>query len=129
MSELATKLAPAQSAELLRKFRESEKAFRVQQARVGCVLVLICMPLGCGLDWFVYPHHFLSFLIFGRLLCDLFVAPLYFLLRSRFAEHWINPIGLIWPLLPAVSISWMIFSTEGSISPYYAGLNLVLIVA
>src|SRR5690606_9565977 len=38
-------------------------------------------------------------------------------------------IGAMWPLLPAVSISWMIAITEGAASPYYAGLNLVIIIA
>jgi len=129
MSARVASSAVTESAELMRAYEESEKDFRIQQARIGCILVLICMPLGSGLDWFVYPGHLVSFLIFGRLLCDLAVAPLYLILGSRFARERLNAIGLIWPLLPAVAISWMIYATEGSTSPYYAGLNLVLIVA
>src|SRR5208282_9321 len=31
------------------------------------------------------------------------------------------------PMIPQVFISWMIYATEGPFSPYYAGLNLVLL--
>ncbi len=115
--------------ELHRAYREADKGFRVQQAKIGCILVLICMPLGLSLDWFVYPDRVLSILIFGRLLCDVAVLPLFLILRSESAERHVDWIGLAWPLLPAIAISWMIFHTEGSPSPYYAGLILVLIVA
>ncbi len=116
-------------AQLLNAFRESERDFRVHQAWIGCILVLICMPAGAWLDWFVYPEHVSGFFIFGRLLCDVAVAPLYWILTQPQGRKHIAVIGLIWPLLPAVSISWMIYATNGSASPYYAGLLLVLIVA
>lgn len=117
------------SDELVQAYRTSDRAFRVQQAKIGCILVLVCMPLGLALDWFVYPNLVLTFLIFGRLLCDVAVLPLYWALRRPDAEWYVDRIGLVWPALPAIAIAWMIYMTEGSRSPYYAGLILVLIVA
>ena len=38
-------------------------------------------------------------------------------------------LGLILPGLPTFFISWMIYLKEGPVSPYYAGLNLVLLGA
>ena len=71
----------AQSAELLSGLsRNPRKIFRIQRGKIGCILVLICMPAGLGLDWFMYPGHLVSFFIFGRLLCDLAVLPLYLIL-------------------------------------------------
>ena len=31
-------------------YTESDRSFRVQEAKVGCILVLACMPLGAALD-------------------------------------------------------------------------------
>src|SRR5207302_3988413 len=42
--------------ELRSGYHDADRDFRVQQAKIGCVLVLLCMPLGALLDWFVYRH-------------------------------------------------------------------------
>jgi signal transduction histidine kinase len=36
--------------------------------------------------------------------------------------------GVLLFMLPASFIAWMIYATEGALSPYYAGLNVVLLV-
>jgi signal transduction histidine kinase len=101
-----------------------------QQALVGCLLVLVCMPLGWTLDWFVYPQQLWHFFFVSRLGCDVLVLPLaYILYRRACSGRAIEFIGMLWPVLPALSISYMIFQTEGVSSGYYAGINLVLIVA
>src|SRR5213075_1525181 len=38
-------------------------------------------------------------------------------------------IGSLVALLPMFSISWMIYRIQGGASPYYAGLNLVMVGA
>jgi signal transduction histidine kinase len=129
MIPLGAKSSQFDPTDPMQAYYESEKGFRVHQARIGCIIVLTCMPLGALLDYFVYPDHLLKFLFFGRLMCDVAVAPMFAILLSRHAREWSTLIGWIWPLMPAISISWMIYDTEGSTSPYYAGLNLVLIVA
>ena len=37
-------------------------------------------------------------------------------------------LGVVLAMLPSFFISWMIYETDGADSPYYAGLNLVLLV-
>jgi len=113
---------------LKRRYHETDRGFRVGQAKVGCILVLICMPLGLSLDWFVYPGS-VGRLFADRMLCDVAVLPVFLLLRRPRGRDWIRVLGFIWPLFPAVSISWMVYATQGVASPYYAGLNLVMIVA
>jgi signal transduction histidine kinase len=113
---------------LASSYKEADRGFRVQQAKVGCVLVLACMPLGFLLDWFVYPKLLWPFLG-SRLLCDLAVVPLFVALFRQWGSRNIGVLGFLWPILPGIAISWMIFASEGAASPYYAGLNLVLIVA
>lgn len=84
------------------------------------------MPAGISLDWFVYPEH-LGVLFASRMICDAAVLVILGLLFTRFGEKNIRFLGIAWALLPAASIAWMIWYTEGAYSPYYAGLNLVII--
>lgn len=111
---------------LARGYRAADREFRVQQAKIGCVLVLTCMPLGTLLDWFVYPELLREILV-SRIACDLAVLPLFWMLWSGRGR--VDVLGFTWPLLPALAISWMVYVSEGAASPYYAGLCLVLIVA
>jgi signal transduction histidine kinase len=109
-------------------YADSDRDLRVRHAKAGCVLTLICMPGGIPLDYFVYPEMLGAFAI-GRLINDLAVLPIYLLLFTRFGRDHIRMLGNLWPLVPAVNISWMVMVTEGWASPYYAGLNLVIAVA
>ncbi|MEZ5990952.1 MAG: ATP-binding protein [Planctomycetota bacterium] len=84
------------------------------------------MPAGISLDWFVYPEH-LGALFASRMICDVAVLVILGLLFTQFGEKHIRFLGIAWALLPAASISWMIWYTQGAFSPYYAGLNLVII--
>ena len=67
---------PPDQALVARGYAEADRDFRVHQAWIGCVLVLVCMPLGAALDWFVYPRH-LGTIFARRLVCDLAVLPIF----------------------------------------------------
>ncbi|MCB9893918.1 MAG: response regulator [Planctomycetes bacterium] len=107
-------------------FREDDRRQRVLHSKIGCVLALVLMPAGVALDWFVYPDHMLA-LFASRMICDVAVLAVLALLFTKFGEKHIRVLGIAWALLPAASISWMIWYMEGAQSPYYAGLNLVII--
>lgn len=109
-------------------YRASDREFRIQQAKIGCILVLTCMPLGTLLDWYVYPA-LLPEIFVSRIACDLAVLPLFWLLFTERGRAHVDVLAFAWPLLPGVAISWMVYASQGPASPYYAGLCLVLIVA
>jgi signal transduction histidine kinase len=98
----------------------------VLHSKIGCVLALVLMPAGITLDWFVYPEHLWQ-LLGARLLCDVGVLVVLALLFTPFGARNIRVLGIAWAMLPCAAISWMIYYTQGVISPYYAGLNLVII--
>jgi signal transduction histidine kinase len=98
----------------------------VLHSKIGCVLALVLMPAGITLDWFVY-REFLWELLTARLLCDVGVLAVLGMLYTSFGARNIRVLGIAWALLPCAAISWMIFYTQGAASPYYAGLNLVII--
>jgi two-component system, sensor histidine kinase PhcS len=56
------------------------------------------------------------------------MAVLYFVLRTDFGEKYYHFQGLVLLFLPSATIAWMVYATEGTASPYYAGLTLVLMI-
>jgi signal transduction histidine kinase len=99
---------------------------RLFYTKVGCGLALFLMPLGITLDYFVYKEHLGAFFLI-RMLVDLIIGSTFGLLYTEFGKRNIQKISLFWLILVSFSISWMIFLSEGANSPYYAGLNLVVL--
>lgn len=121
-------LQPSPSAEIREAFQEAEKTVRVQNFRVACVLAVVFMPAGFTLDYFVYREHAAEFLGW-RLLCSALLLFIWWLVKTPFGSRHYHLLGLTLPALPSFFISLMIYRTEGAASPYYAGLNLVLLGA
>src|SRR5207253_1307648 len=69
----------------------------------------------------------ISFLLL-RMLCAVLMAGLYFVLRTPFGQKYYHFQGVILLFLPSATIAWMVYATDGTASPYYAGLTLVLMV-
>jgi two-component system sensor histidine kinase PhcS len=101
---------------------------RVRQAKICFSLAMLLVPSCIGLDYFVYPH--LAWPMFkARLWCDLAMAPCFLFLFNKHGQkrvRWIDSAPL---LLAAIAICWMIYRAEGAVSPYYAGLNIVMAAA
>src|SRR5882724_5470964 len=94
--------------------------------RVGCALVVFLMPAGSLLDYFVYPDKLWTFFAL-RLLCSATAAIIWAFLFTEIGARCARWLGVIVPLLPVVFVAGMIAVKEGFASPYYAGLNLVLL--
>ena len=63
-----------------------------------------------------------------RLLCSLLIAIFWVVVATPLGHQHPRKFGVLLAMFPAFFISWMIYDTDGSKSPYYAGLNLVLLV-
>ena len=113
-------------AYLLAAYQEADRRVRVLHSKVGCVLVLALMPAGVSLDYFVYPDQTVAFFKI-RLLVDAVTAGILALHFTQLGRRYIGLLALSWVLLVNFSISWMIYISEGAVSPYYAGLNLVIL--
>jgi len=107
-------------------FLANERRERVNTGRVASALVVILMPVGVVLDLWVYPEHWFFFLVL-RLVCSVLAGVLWFLYTTPFGQKHNQALGLPIPLLPAFFIAWMIYHTGVPTSPYYAGLNLILL--
>lgn len=124
-------LAPS-DAELLAdpefqaKLKSETQQRRLRNNKVACVLVIALMPLGTLLDMFVYFAEVPRFLKL-RLICALLAGILLALHYTPFGCRRVRWLGAPIALLPAFFISLMIARVHGFDSPYYAGINLVLL--
>jgi signal transduction histidine kinase len=115
-------------AELRSAFTAYERDVRIRNYKVGCILAFIFMPAGASLDFFVYPQKVFEFLKL-RLICSLLLGGIWCLLHFKPHLKFYRLLGSLVALLPLFFISWMIYDTTGPASPYYAGLNLVMLGA
>ena len=90
---------PKMDAEMFETFRKNEARQRLSNTRVGCILVVLLMPAGSTLDYFVYKDKLILF--FGlRLLCAAIAAIILAFLFSESGEKWSQPLGVVVPMLP-----------------------------
>jgi two-component system, sensor histidine kinase PhcS len=116
------------SPEFQAAFQANEQQDRINTVKVGSALVFFLMPAGALLDHIVYEEKAREFL-YLRLLCSALVAIFWYLHTTPFGRRHYKHLGLFIPLLPAFFICLMIHDTNGPNSPYYAGLNLILLAA
>ncbi len=112
--------------EILQAFQSYETQERVNNTRVGCIMVVTLMPPGIPMDYYVYPAYFLLFVKF-RLGAALIAAIIWGLTHTGFGRRYSQALAFILPMVPVFFIAWMIAVSEGFRSPYYAGLNLILL--
>jgi two-component system sensor histidine kinase PhcS len=113
---------------ILKAFRENEREVWIRNFRVASILAFIFVPAGTSLDWFVYHSHFAEFLEL-RLICSACLLFIWWFVTTPLGTKNYRILGWVLPALPTIFISLMIYKTNGAESPYYAGLNLVLLGA
>ena len=109
-------------------FVANERSQRIYTGKIACLLVMVLVPFGACLDYFVYPDKFELFLAL-RLGCSVLAAGLLYLHTTQFGQKHYRLLGVPIALLPAIFIAWMMALTQGETSPYYAGLNLIVLAA
>ncbi len=119
--------APNIPKEFLASYQAYDREITIRKTKWGCWLGIVLVPLFGGLDHYVYPRQAFSFFLL-RLLCSALMVGLYFILGTNFGKKYYHFQGLVLLFLPSATIAWMVYATEGTASPYYAGLTLVLMV-
>ena len=109
-------------------FKISEERARIANCQQAAIFGAIFMMVGVGLDVVVYPDRVGEILVNRVVTAALLIAFAVlsgFIRSNLLARLVVHTVAM----LPIASISYMIFLTEGAESPYYAGLNLVLVGA
>lgn len=101
-----------------------------RRTRIGYVLVLILVPAGGVLDYFVYADSGLLWpILYARAICTGFLIPLFALTLSAVGPHHARILNIALVVAPVFAMCWMIHVTTGAASSYYAGLNLMIVGA
>ena len=108
-------------------YRDYDREITLRKTRLGCLFGIVMVPLFGGLDYFAYPQKAFAFFLL-RLLCSALMLGLYLVLKTGLGQKYYHFQGLVLLFLPSATIAWMVYATEGTASPYYAGLTLVLMV-
>jgi signal transduction histidine kinase len=115
-----------EALDLEQEYSKYLRGVRLSSAKIASLLVITLVPFGALLDWFVYPDLFAEFL-WLRLGCSLGTALAWLGLRNQWGEKFYPVLVQAWYIFPSLMIALMIALSEGAASPYYAGLNLVIL--
>jgi len=119
-------LEPRKNEEILAAYKEYLVNISVTRIRLACILGLVLVPLFSIIDYFIIPELFFQFLRY-RLICAFLMIIFLGLTTTSLGKKKINFIGVGVPLVVSGMLSLMIRFTGGYESPYYAGLNLVIL--
>lgn len=110
-----------------RSFELYERPIRISNYKLGAMLAGFFMPAGASLDYFMYGMEqtktFFSVRVFSAVLLGAVWLALHYFPKT---PHY-RQLGRLVALIPLAAISWMIYIKDGAISPYYAGLNLIML--
>lgn len=121
-----TSVTTLKDPEFRAAYLANERQQRINTGKVAAALVTFLMPAGVSLDWTVSPNR-IGFFLMLRLCCAVLASGIWLLLTRPIGQRHHRALGYLTALLPAFFITWMIYDQGGPISPYYAGLNLIIL--
>ncbi|NWF83937.1 MAG: response regulator, partial [Bryobacteraceae bacterium] len=118
------------ASEIARAYAEHDQRIALGRIRVGCILAMILLPMGTIVDLFHYDQQVRTFLPI-RLAGAAVMLPLMQFVQTAPGRKLYRELAVVLALIPAASMAWIIsLVRQGDApasSPYYAGLNLVLL--
>ena len=112
---------------------EFQKAYAAQNRQdqiyysTQATVLSIILNLSCSvMDHYMYPELAALFLKV-RLASVLLLVLVWLWFNSPWGNAYHRIFGATWYAIPMVMILWMIYATHDLYSPYYAGLNIILL--
>jgi len=106
-------------------YLEYDKSLRYKRLRIGILLSVIFFPIFSFLDFFVYSNIFYT-LLNVRISTTIILVMLFFLCNIKLFNTG-KIISFFWVIILFISLNMIIFLTKDVASPYYAGLNLIIV--
>ena len=111
--------------EILKAYEELNHREYIRNAVFGSI-VSIPLNLSCSvMDYYMYPDKMWAFFKL-RVLCGLVTALVWAWFKSPHPCHR-RIFGIAWFMGPLMMIFWMLYALPDPLSPYYAGLNIILL--
>lgn len=100
----------------------SERRHLLFYSRVTCVVAVVLVLMGVGLDAAFYPERATTFATV-RLVTATLIGLILASYGTAFGHRHIRHLTHLWIALPQLMIAWMIFVTDGETSIYFVGLT------
>lgn len=107
-------------------FEAENRRDQIAHSTLASVLSMILMPAGTLMDYKKYGSEVGWYFLKLRVCSSLLVGVVWLWFHMTGRKHY-RVFGVGWYIAPMVFILWMIHAARDPQSPYYAGLNLVLL--
>jgi two-component system sensor histidine kinase PhcS len=107
------------------EYETALREVRFAASRAAAYTAIALILLGVGLDYALYPNMQLLFASV-RVGVSILIYIVILAMESEWGKANIQSLSFAWLLLPQIMISWMIGTTDGAPSIYYAGLNFAM---
>jgi response regulator RpfG family c-di-GMP phosphodiesterase/signal transduction histidine kinase len=112
---------------LVQEFKKESTLKAVSNTKTATLAASIAFPAYSFLDYFVYPDNYFEFLLI-RAAVVVICMSVFGVMHTKFGKTYPKEIGVFAYIVCCLSIILMIHRVGGYLSPYYAGINLVLII-
>ncbi len=109
-------------------FNRYNKPLLNKTARYCCWVSMLGMLSAVLLEYCFYPQFLYDFFIV-RLGCVAFTGIILLLTYFKFGDNHISLLHILTAVIPCLAMNIMIYMSEGSTSPYYVGLILIIVMA
>jgi two-component system, sensor histidine kinase PhcS len=106
-------------------FDEAEHRHLIFYSRITCLVAMVLVAGGVGLDAAFYPDRMVEFGL-ARLLVVALIGLTLMSYRAPWGSQQVRRLTYFWIALPQLMIAWMIFSTEGEASIYFVGYTFAV---
>ena len=110
---------------LLQEFENETLSNTIRRTKLSAVVSSIAFMLFNILDYFMYPEFYTTLLVI-RLAVVVANTGIFLFVETRFGNKHPREIAMLEYMVYGLSIVIMIHRVGGYISPYYAGINIVL---
>jgi len=121
-------MTPKEKVALKQQFEIHEHEYRRTSYRRAALLATVFILAAATLDFGIFPEFAGSFLMIRIIAAGLLIG-VFFALKHVKNEVLFRVLGFLVALLPMLVIDWIIYKTGAGNSPYYGGLNTVLVGA
>ena len=119
--------APTAEYDVAAAYADHDRQIALRRIRIGCVLAVVLLPLGAVVDQQVYPDLWLTRLLHIRIAGAMLMLPLWAAVKTAWGQQNHRFFCVALALVPAGTMAVLIHQIGDAGSPYYAGLNLVLL--
>ncbi len=120
-------MSDATTNEIQAAFEDHDRQIAIGRIRIGCYLGMSMLPAGSLVDLVMYPNE-ASELFLIRLGGSVAMLPLLLLVNTVWGSKNYKTLGVLLAMIPAAVMTIILKVEEvGTTSPYYAGLNLVML--